>query len=106
MEVDYLIEGTEKQVAPPLRREEIKKSYNLACIKCSAKYQSKEPDPYLCITCLEVKTRVAAEIDAKYPAGRTIEKAMSDLEIYEAGAKTITAPNGRKITFAMTKLNG
>lgn len=76
-----------------------------SCIKtgCENKYQDNEIDAYYCKEHLSEKKRIAAEIDKKF-AGRSTEKTMSDLELYDSQAKVMKGPNGRMITFAPTKL--
>lgn len=70
-----------------------------SCIKCSTQYQDEDPDPYYCPACVEVKRQVAAEIDAKRPKGPVI-KTPSNLEAFEAVAKTMKSASGGLATFA------
>jgi len=39
--------------------------YTPTCIKCSAKYDSNEPDDYYCESCNKVRLEIAKEVDAK-----------------------------------------
>jgi len=50
------------------------------CIKCSADYEDKDVDAYLCAKCIELKNRIAKEIDAKVREPKP--KIKSSLEIY------------------------
>ena len=71
-----------------------------SCIKpaCGAKYQDKDPDPYYCPQCNEIRKQVALEVD-KRMANRPRKEVMSNLQAYESAAKTFTTSNGRTITF-------
>ncbi len=57
-----------------------------SCIKCKKAYRDDEVDAYYCMTCIEEKKRIAAEIDAKL-ASLPKERPMSALQEYDAGPK-------------------
>ena len=38
----------------------------LSCLKCQTKYESADPDPYLCPSCVAEKNDIAAQIDRKF----------------------------------------
>ena len=56
--------------------------HTLSCIKCSAKYQSTDPDPYYCDPCNEARKALAAEIDKKVAGSK--RESVSDLQQYNA----------------------
>lgn len=53
------------------------------CIKCKIQYQEPDEEAYYCPSCLEIKNRIAAEVDLKF-ANRPKEHFMTDLERYDA----------------------
>jgi hypothetical protein len=79
--------------------------YTHTCIKpgCGVQYTSDDQERYYCEACNEARKVVAAEIDAKY-GSRAGEEVVSDLQAYEAEAKSITTPEGRTVSFARTTL--
>lgn len=77
----------------------------LNCIKCSAKYKTNDPDPYLCVPCNDERLALAKKIDAQMSGRVSKRGGMSDLQVFESEAKTITMPNGRTVSFAPAKLS-
>ena len=74
--------------------------YRLACIKCSEVYSTDDPDPYYCAPCEVEKKKVAAKIDAQLGPSTNRSHSMSDLQAFEASAKTFIDPSsGRTVTF-------
>lgn len=75
------------------------------CIKpgCDNTYEDEDVDRYYCPTCNEARKALAAEIDKRIGA-QPRERGMSELEIFEAEAKSFTTPNGRTITFGRATL--
>lgn len=62
------------------------------CIKagCDNTYQSEEQDPYLCASCIEVKNKVAKEIDSKVV--RDKPRIPSEFELYQQITKATGKP--------------
>ena len=71
-----------------------------SCIKpgCGKQYHDEDPDDYYCPTCNEEKKKIAAELDKKFSTA-TRPQVVSNLQAFEATAKTFTDQNGRKIIF-------
>lgn len=59
------------------------------CIKCAAKYDTEDPDPYYCPTCNEARKAIAAEIDKKVRPSKQIK---SDFQIYDEMCKLRGTP--------------
>ena len=60
--------------------------YTHPCIKCGTKYQSEDPDPFLCADCEKAKEQIAKDVDAKM-ANRKPNKAKSAMQEYEESEK-------------------
>lgn len=60
--------------------------YKLNCIKCQKKYNTDDPDPYLCVDCNKTRLEIAKEVDKKL-AMHPKRKVMSDLQKFDAIAK-------------------
>lgn len=79
--------------------------YKHLCIKpgCVNTYEDEDADRYYCPSCNEARKQIAVEVDKKIGT-HPRERGMSELEIFEAEAKSFTAPNGRTITFGRATL--
>ena len=60
------------------------------CIKCPNKYEDTEVDDYLCPKCVEVKNKIAKEIDSKVRQPK--ERIKSEFEIYQDITKATGKP--------------
>ena len=60
--------------------------YNHSCIKCKTKYDSDDPDAYLCEECNKTRRQIAEEVDKKM-ANRPRKKVESWLTKYDAITK-------------------
>jgi uncharacterized Zn ribbon protein len=56
------------------------------CIKCTTKYETTDPDAYLCPKCLDEKKAIAAEIDKKF-ASIPRKEVFTPLQAYDAAKK-------------------
>lgn len=61
--------------------------YQHLCIKCKIKYDSDEPDPYYCESCLAFSKKIAEEVDRKLSA-RPRREHKSGLQVFDELAKT------------------
>lgn len=79
--------------------------YTHLCIRpgCGLSYEDEDVDAYYCESCNEARKVIAQELDRKI-ASQPKERPLSDLQAYDAQAKTIPGPNGRTISFMKTTL--
>lgn len=79
--------------------------YKHLCIKpgCANTYEDEDPDRYYCPTCNEARLIIAKQVDAQFGA-MPKERAMSDLEVFDAQAKTLSKPDGSTASFVKTTL--
>lgn len=58
-------------------------NYTHNCIKCGSKYTDDDVDAYYCTDCIEVKKRIAKEVDKKIMSLPKRHNQKSDLQIYD-----------------------
>lgn len=61
-------------------------------MKCKAKYESEDPDPFYCPPCDEVRKEIAKDVDKKMVGVATKRPVKSDLQVYDEIRKAKGTP--------------